>query len=52
MALDQLADPQLRRDKTDTDALIRRFNKDRGHGRVSMKEFLDEMTPKIPTKAY
>ena len=52
MAIDQIADPHLRRDKNDTDALIRRFNKDRGHGKISLKEFIDELTPKVPTKSY
>lgn len=52
MAIDQIADPQIRRDKNDTDALIRRFNKDRAHGKISLKEFIDELTPKVPTKSY
>ena len=50
MAFDQLADPQVKRDKTDTEAIIRRFNKDRTHGRIAIKEFIDELTPKVPTK--
>jgi hypothetical protein len=52
MAIDQIADPQIRCDKNDTDALIRRFNKDRAHGKISLKEFIDELTPKVPTKSY
>ena len=51
-ALDQLADPTPPKDKDDSDLLVRRMNKDKAHGRVSMKEFIDELTPKCPTKAY
>ena len=52
MAMDQLAEPQIRRDKNDTEAIIRRFNKDRAHVKISLKEFLDELTPKVPAKSY
>ena len=32
--------------RTDIDSLIRRFNKDKANGRVSLPEFLDELVPK------
>lgn len=38
--------------KEDIEALVRRFNKDRTHGRVTLKEFIDELTPKVPKKNY
>jgi hypothetical protein len=34
------------------EALLRRFNKDKLNGRVSLPEFLDELTPKVPEKPY
>jgi hypothetical protein len=38
--MDQLGEPTANRDKNDIEALIRRFNKDRAHGRVSLKDFI------------
>jgi hypothetical protein len=32
--------------------LIRRFNKDKMNGRVTLAEFIDELTPKQPEKPY
>ena len=52
MALDQLADPMLKRDKNDTEALVKRFNKNNINGRITLKEFIDELTTKVPTKSY
>ncbi len=52
MALDQLADPMLKRDKNDTEALVKRFNKNRINGKITLKEFMDELTTKAPTKSY
>jgi hypothetical protein len=37
---------------SDLDCLIKRFNKDKLNGRVSMPEFCDEMAPKTPHKPY
>ena len=34
------------------DAFIRRFNKEKLNGRISLPEFLDELTPKQPNKSY
>ena len=34
------------------DAFIRRFNKDKLNGRISLPEFLDELTPKQENKQY
>jgi hypothetical protein len=42
----------LKQDALDLECLIRRFNKDKLNGRVSLPEFLDELTPKNPEKAY
>ena len=38
--------------RADLESIVRRFNKDRTHGRISLKEFIDELTPKVPTKSY
>lgn len=51
-AVDQLAEPGIAKDKDDYEMLVKRMNKDKTHGRVSMKEFIDELTPKCPTKVY
>jgi Ca2+-binding EF-hand superfamily protein len=42
----------VRQDSVEMEALIRRFNKDKLNGRVSLPEFLDELTPKVPEKPY
>lgn len=49
-AIEKLADPMLRRDKNDIECLVRRFNKDKSTGKVSIKEFIDELLPKVPLK--
>lgn len=51
-AIDNLADPGLVKTKSDIESLTKRFNKDKIHGRVTLKEFIDEVTPKIPSKPY
>jgi len=42
----------LKQDALDLECLIRRFNKDKLNGRVALNEFLEELTPKNPEKAY
>lgn len=42
----------LKQDSVDLECLIRRFNKDKLNGRVSLPEFIEELTPKNPKKAY
>ncbi|CDW85848.1 ef hand family protein [Stylonychia lemnae] len=42
----------LRQDQIELESLIRRFNKDKLNGRVSLPEFLEELTPKNPSKVY
>lgn len=32
--------------------LVRRFNKNKEHGRITVKEFIDEVTPKCPMRHY
>ena len=39
-------------DSIEMEAMIRRFNKDKLNGRISLPEFLDELAPKCPEKAY
>jgi Ca2+-binding EF-hand superfamily protein len=34
------------------EGLIRRFNKDKLNGRVSLPEFMEELTPKLPQKQF
>ena len=34
------------------EGMIRRFNKDKLNGRISLPEFLDELTPKCSEKLY
>jgi len=34
------------------EGLIRRFNKDKMNGRISLPEFLEELSSKVPDKAY
>ena len=34
-------------DSVEMEALIRRFNKDRSNGRISLTEWIDELTPMI-----
>ena len=34
------------------EGIMRRFNKDKLNGRISLPEFIEEITPKIPEKAY
>ena len=34
------------------EGLLRRFNKDKLNGRVSLPEFLDELSPKCPEKQF
>ncbi len=38
------------RDEVELEGVIRRFNKDKVNGRVSLTEFIDELTPKCPMK--
>lgn len=42
----------LKQDSIDLECLIRRFNKDKLNGRVSLPEFIEELTPKNPNRAY
>jgi hypothetical protein len=42
----------LRNDSIELEGLIRRFNKDKLNGRVSLPEFLDELSPKCLEKPY
>lgn len=42
----------LKQDQLDLECLIRRFNKDKLNGRVSLPEFMEELTPKCTTKNY
>lgn len=34
------------------EGMIRRFNKDKLNGRISLLEFLDELSPKCPERAF
>ena len=38
--------------RNDLECVIRRMNKDKLNGRVSMPEFVEELTPKAPLKTY
>ena len=40
------------KDSIEMEAMIRRFNKDKLNGRISLPEFIEELTPKCPEKAY
>lgn len=42
----------LKQDSLELECFIRRFNKDKLNGRISLPEFLEELTPKNPSKAY
>jgi hypothetical protein len=42
----------LRIDSIELEGMIRRFNKDKLNGRVSLPEFLDELSPKCPEKPF
>jgi hypothetical protein len=42
----------VRDEDIELEGVIRRFNKDKMNGRVSLSEFLDEFTPKCPVKPY
>lgn len=42
----------LKSDSVELESMIRRFNKDKLNGRVSLPEFLEELQPKNPSKAY
>lgn len=42
----------LKNDSVELECMIRRFNKDKLNGRISLPEFLDELTPKNPEYAY
>lgn len=42
----------LRQDSTEMEGMLRRFNKDKLNGRISLPEFLDELSPKCPEKPY
>ncbi len=39
-------------DSLEMEGMIRRFNKDKLNGRISLVEFLDELTPKSNDKKY
>jgi len=39
-------------DASEMEGFIRRFNKDKMNGRISLPEFLEELTPKCPEKPY
>ena len=41
-----------RRDDVEMEAMIRRFNKDKMNGRVSLPEFIEELTAKCPEKPF
>jgi hypothetical protein len=40
------------RDSIEMEGMIRRFNKDKLNGRISLPEFLDELSPKCSEKPY
>lgn len=42
----------LKPDSTEMEGMIRRFNKDKLNGRISLPEFLDELSPKCQEKSY
>jgi Ca2+-binding EF-hand superfamily protein len=42
----------LKNDSVELEGMIRRFNKDKLNGRFSLPEFLEELQPKNPGKAY
>ena len=56
---ERLGSPQLHqeivvriRDSIEMEGMIRRFNKDKLNGRISLPEFLDELSPKCSEKPY
>jgi Ca2+-binding EF-hand superfamily protein len=51
-ALESLGDPGLSIGKNDVDSIVRRFNKNKVHNRITLKEFIDEVTPKVPSKSF
>lgn len=51
-ALESLGDPEKAFGKSDAEVVVKRFNKNKGSGRVTLKEFIDEVTPKVPSKSY
>lgn len=51
-ALESLGDPAVRVDRVDVESLVKRFNKNAVSGKISLKEFIDEVTPKVPSKTY
>lgn len=42
----------IRQDTTEIEGMIRRFNKDKLNGRISLPEFLDELSAKCAEKQY
>ena len=44
--------PEAVEKQIEIEALIRRFNKDKLNGKVSLPEFLAELTPKVGEKRY
>jgi Ca2+-binding EF-hand superfamily protein len=44
--------PEAIEKQIEIEALIRRFNKDKLSGKISLPEFLDELTPKEEEKRY
>jgi hypothetical protein len=38
--------------QAEMEGLLRRFNKDKLNGRVSLPEFMDELTPKLPGQEF
>ena len=44
--------PYIRQDATEMEGMIRRFNKDKLNGRISLPEFLDELSAKCKEKPY
>ncbi len=42
----------MRVQDTELEGFIRRFNKDKMNGRISLPEFIEELTAKCPEKPY
>jgi len=39
-------------EEVEMEGFLRRFNKDKMNGRISLPEFMDELTPKAPGKPF
>lgn len=51
-ALESLGDHTQAIAKNDVESIVKRFNKNRTNGKISLKEFIDEVTPKVPSKSF